>query len=418
MFADVVAEVDGLDDAAWVAGLKQIEAEQRQLDARRAAMLAVGERRKAYRRDGHASMWGLLRASLGWSNAECRDRTQLARLIEAYREVGESLYETWISVANAAAIARGFANPRCGDQVGDVLGTLLTNAQRMEYDDFRHVVRRWELLADADGAHRDREQIHENRDAHFTEWQGQGTLLAQWGDIDTAINKQVFERFVQAEWDADWKWTVDTYGEAEACKALMPRTEAQRRADAASAILRRAGSIDRGVKAPRTVVNIHLDYQSFSDLMAVHGLFPERHVDPFEQGGLLATQLRCETADGDLIDPHAVLQAALEGYVRFVVLNDEGIPIRWGRQRRLFEGAARDAVMMLSNRCTHPGCRVAATHSEADHLTPWSQLGETEPANGGPRCRKHNRFRNVGYASHRDRYGGWHTYRPDGTEIR
>jgi hypothetical protein len=128
MFADVVVEVDGLDDAGWLAGLKQIEGEQRQLDARRAALLAVGERRKAYRRDGHASMWGLLRASLGWSNAECRDRTQLARLIEAHPEVGESLYETWIPVANAEAIARAFANPRCGDQIGDVLGTLLTNA--------------------------------------------------------------------------------------------------------------------------------------------------------------------------------------------------------------------------------------------------------------------------------------------------
>jgi hypothetical protein len=99
-----------------------------------------------------------------------------------------------------------------------------------------------------------------------------------------------------------------------------------------------------------------------------------------------------------------------------VVLDDEGLPITWGRQQRLFKGAAREAVMMLSDRCVHPGCRVRASHCEADHLVEWSAGGFTEPGNGGPECRRHNLFRNLGFRSRRDRFG-WHTYRPDGTEI-
>ena len=113
-----------------------------------------------------------------------------------------------------------------------------------------------------------------------------------------------------------------------------------------------------------------------------------------------------------------MLQLALEGYVRFVIHDDTGIPIRWGRRRRLFTGAARDAVLSLSSRCTHPGCRVRARRSQADHTLDYARGGPTDPANGNPRCPRHNRLKNHGYTVHRDRQGHWHTYRPDGTEIR
>lgn len=286
-FAELVADVDDLNHVAWLAEMKRLEAEQRELDARRAVMLASGERRRAYRSDGHATMFGL-RAMLGWSNAEFRSRTQLARVIDTHPEIGESLLDTCISVANAGAIARSFANPRCGQEIVEVLGTLPNDAQRFEYGDFRHVVRGWELLADAEGAHRDRELIHEHRTASFTEWDGKGTLICEWGDVDTVINKAIFERFVRDEWDSDWAWTVATYGD-DASVDRMPRSAAQRAADAISAIIRRAGSIPKGGRPPRPAVNIHVDFQSWSDLMTMAGLFPARYVDPFEQGDLLAT---------------------------------------------------------------------------------------------------------------------------------
>ena len=41
----------------------------------------------------------------------------------------------------------------------------------------------------------------------------------------------------------------------------------------------------------------------------------------------------------------------------------------------------------------------------------------TVPANGGPRCPRHNLIKNHGYTVHRDPTGRWHTYQPDGTEI-
>ena len=47
----------------------------------------------------------------------------------------------------------------------------------------------------------------------------------------------------------------------------------------------------------------------------------------------------------------------------------------------------------------------------------WFDQGVTNPANSGPTCGHHNRFKTRGYTTRRDPHGRWHTYRPDGTEI-
>jgi hypothetical protein len=45
-------------------------------------------------------------------------------------------------------------------------------------------------------------------------------------------------------------------------------------------------------------------------------------------------------------------------------------------------------------------------------------VGPTDPANGGPGCPRHNRFKSKrGYIVRRDPDGTCHTHRPDGTEL-
>ena len=429
-----------MDSATLDLHARELEVAARRLEARRLAVTAELDRRRHGRRDGYGSIVAWIRGVLGWSGRQCHAHMQPMRLIVAFPTVGDSLFAGDISIANAQAIARAWANPRTRDRFDEVLGQLLRNAEHLEHDDFALVVDRFVMLADIDGAHQDRDHTHQHRTAHFTEYQGQGTLIVQWGDVDTEINRDIYDRQVQTEWDADWAWTVNQYGD-DACTDLMPRTDTQRRADAVTAIFRRADDTDAPepdeptdtVDAPaeqpptttkkkrkhqrsRVVTNILVDWQNFQDLLAWAGLFPERLCDPFEADTQL-TQWRCETIDGHLLDPVAVLHAALEQHVRFVILDPNGIPIHWGRERRLFQGAARDAIMTLAPRCTAPGCRVPTTRSDADHLQPWSEGGRTDPNNGGPRCNRHNRQRNLGYTSKRSRHG-WHTYRPDGTELR
>jgi hypothetical protein len=414
-FEEVREEIRSLDPDDRLRRFLQLEERRRALEAESAVLLAGIDEDATYKRDGHASVFGLLRSKLGWSEQECRQRTQIARLVAAHPQVGESLFEAWVSVANVASIARAFANPRCGDQLESVLGTLMSEAQRMEHGDFRRLPERWQLLNDA-GTRAEHGERHDRRNAHLSVAGDGGVLGCEWGAFDAVRNREVFDRFLEAEFEADWEATVAIHGDA-ASASLMPRTQAQRAADAVTAIFQRAAATPPGSKQPRPVGTVHIDWHTFQDWIIEHRLFPERHVDPFDDPSPLVSKLRCETGDGVLVDPDTVMQVLLEGYVRFVVQDDEGLPLRWGRERRLFTGAAREAVMSLSHRCTHAGCPVPSSRSEADHRTAWADGGTTDADNGDPRCRRHNRLRNHGFTVHRDHHGHWHTYRPDGTEI-
>jgi hypothetical protein len=357
----------------------------------------------------------MLRSMLGWSEAECRQRVRLARLIADHPTAGESLFEATAPVANIAEIAAAHANPRCREELEPVLGVLLTEADRKEHHDFRLDVRRWVMLTDP-LTRRRHAKAHARRTANFRIGKVAGSLHCEWGTFDAARNQEIFDRFYNAEFEADWAKTVELHGD-QACSELMPRTAQQRAADAITAIFQRAASVPADSKTPATMVNIHVDWHTYQTWMIERHLFPEQHVDPFEDPTPLVTRLRCQTGDGVLVDPDTVMRHILQGHIRFVALDETGIPIKWGRRRRLFEGAARQAVIALSPRCTHPGCRVRAGRSQGDHLVAWADGGETCPDNGGPRCNAHNRLRNRGYASSRDRRGNWHTFRPDGSEI-
>ena len=169
------------------------------------------------------------------------------------------------------------------------------------------------------------------------------------------------------------------------------------------------------------------DFDKAVEILRVKGAAKaaKRGAERTASAGLVANsgpalvELRCETDHGQLVDPYTVLKTSLEGHVRFVILNETGIPIRWGRKRRLFQGAVRDAVRTLGYRCIHPGCRVRGRRCQIDHTIEWHTGGETDPTNGGPGCGRHNRLKHhQRYTVHRDPHGHWHTHRPDGTEIR
>ncbi|MEZ5295541.1 MAG: hypothetical protein R2697_04510 [Ilumatobacteraceae bacterium] len=121
---------------------------------------------------------------------------------------------------------------------------------------------------------------------------------------------------------------------------------------------------------------------------------------------------------GDPIDPLTVLQLMIAGYIRYVIANDQGVPIQWGRKLTL---ARRRSVRRgegdVSFRCTHP-LLTAPKRTHTDHTLDYAKGGTTDPANGNPRASTPQPGQEPRYYTvHRDALGEWHTYRPDGTEI-
>ena len=265
------------------------------------------------------------------------------------------------------------------------------------------------MLADFDGAHQDAELAHETRQAGITIRDGIGHLSGNGGSLDSAELKEIWDQFTQAEFRDD----LDIATEAT---SDLPRTAGQRRWDALLKIFRTAAGAPADGKTPEPVLNLIMDVTTFEDVLTRDwNLLPTTDDRLF--GQVPMEHRRSETSSGVLVDPQHALRAAIGGWVRRVVIDSAGNVIDYGRRRRLFTGAARDAVMLHSPRCTWSGCDTTSSYCNADHTIDWQHGGPTTTTNGGPLCPRHDRTKNRGYKLRRDPNGTWHTYRPDGTEI-
>ena len=403
----LAAVVAALGDAALVTRLRELDAANRLAEAELAVVVGEVERRGLDHADGHVSMRGWLRATANWGPDEIRARLRTAALIADAPHVADAMVAGDVGVAQVRELARAAANPRCGHQLVDSLDVLTDQAGRLPFDDFKLCVRRWELLADADGAWRDHTGAEASRDAslHVV-----GTEVVVTASGSAAAGREmieIFDAYRRAEFLAD----------ADTARAMgsdgLPRTEAQRRFDALAAIFTAAATAAPERVAFDPVVNYVVDQTTFDEhLTSMITGVPVPAPDPQS----LLTR-RSETIDGQLVHPRDIVAAALVGHVRRVVYNSAGVVIDLGRKSRLFTGAARDAIRLQDPHCILAGCRIRGRDCQADHARPWSHGGETSPRNGAMACATHNRHKNHGYTTRRDDGGRWHTYRPDGTEI-
>lgn len=79
--------------------------------------------------------------------------------------------------------------------------------------------------------------------------------------------------------------------------------------------------------------------------------------------------------------------------VERVVFGSPSRVIEVGERTRLFRGAPRRAVEVRDQRCSHPGCDVAADRCEIDHVVPYARGGPTNQENSKPLCRYHHRLK-------------------------
>ena len=220
--------------------------------------------------------------------------------------------------------------------------------------------------------------------------------------------REIFEQYIEAELAADWEKAKAELG-GEACFADLPRTDAQRRADALWQIFQDAAAAEPGAVAPGYVHNIVWDATTFEEMVA---RLDDQHVpQPLDH-----ETYRCETLDGRPLEPTEAVVNATVSAVRRVLIDARSVTIDLG-QSRLFTGNARHAVQLSSTCCVWPGCEVPASKCEIDHLHDHARGGPTSPVNGAVMCGKHNRWKQKGFTVQRDQAGNWHTYRPTGDQI-
>ncbi len=435
MFVDVTAGVLGLDDMGVEAELRRIELAARELEARRAAVIAVARVRRVYRRDGHHAVRNWVRANCNSSKGETTKQVRLAALVDALPVVGDALLAGRIGVAQAHELAAVYANPRVQEFVGGVIAVLLDHAEQLPFDDFLLCVRRWVMLADLDGSYRDVVRNAEQRSATVTAIGSAVDVRAGGGDPITAERMvQIFDRFVEAEFRADVDARRAEHGDDAAGRPL-PRTAAQRRFDALAAIFDAAVVVPAGGVAPEPVVNITCDAATVDEAFTRAGfLLPNgnridlddlefdhlsRIIDELTADPARLLDRRCETESGIPIHPVLMVQAALTGYVRRQVIDSRSVVIDQGATVRLFRGAARIAARAAARHCGHIGCDVPARFADVDHMDEWvAHGGRTDQRNADPRCGSHDRFKHrARWRSRRAGNGRVYNIRPDGTIV-
>ena len=340
-------------------------------------------------------------------------------------------------MAQVAELARARANPRVGDEIAEHISQLVQWATKLDFDGFGTVVRRWEQLADVDGAHNDAETADRGRRASLSRVDDTFHLSGQFGVIQGTAMATILDAFIEAEWQADWDAVTAAHGD-DARANMVARSQAQRHADALHAIFH-AAVTGNGRTVSDPLVHVVCDLATFEEHLArkLGGHLPQPNpvdvvdvegvdVDGVDQGDPLDVAMgvgfamrRCETVDGDPVDPGDVLTAALIGHVRMVVVDRRGVVVNAGRKTRLFRGVARELVWLLGKTCCWRGCD-HRLDLQIDHLDEYVRDGgATDQANAAPLHGRHNRFKTShGYTITRDHHGILHTWRPDGTELK
>ncbi len=398
--------------------IREVELVGRQLDAAKAQLVDDIEYAQVWRDDGHANAGIMVRHHAKLSKPEAGRRRRCGRMLHALEEVRVAWCEGRIGSCHAALISRVFANRRVRTQLEEDESLFVAKATALDYIAFDLWVQDWLDRADQDGTCDDAEQNHESRKASLIQdFDKAWRLKAQGGTIDGAEMREVFDHFIEAEFQTDWEKARAEFGDDVAIDQLA-RTPAQRRFDALYAIFMQAASAAPGTQRPRTVTNIVMDVKTYEHHLA-------RLTDPLYNGNdsRHRDDYRCSTIDGHMVDPTEAVANSLVGHVRRVVVGADGVVVNMSRTMRLFTGSAALAARLTARHCYWPGCYVPVSHCDVDHLRPFSERddgsggGATDQANGSPACRRHNRFKERGFTVHRDEVGDIHIYRPDGTLL-
>ena len=252
-----------LGDCEVVEQFRALELDRRRREVELALLVGEVDSRNLYEPDGMRTIESWCRGTVRWTSSEARHAHLVARLLRDHADVMSVDTAITLPVGHLREIARAAANPRCGSQIRTVMPVLLHWGEVLDFAAFRTVVRRFETLADADGTGDDHEESHERRRFSLTPGDVGGHVHGYLGSLQTAIVSEIFERFCQAEFLADWERVKEQRGD-DATPSALPRTAAQRRADAFVAMALRAASAPPGSTPPEPFVFV-IDYETLTE---------------------------------------------------------------------------------------------------------------------------------------------------------
>ena len=409
LFAAGVAPVDGPDAIVW---LREVEVLRRQVDAAATALVGAIDRAGLYVDDGHASAMVMAKHHAKLSGAEASAREKTARACRSLPKLADAWADGEIGTDQMHLLGRVHTNPRVAPAMEARQHQFLADANILSARQFELTTRQWERLIDEDGPEPANERNHTNRNTKLVQnpWDNSWDLTGFFASIQGAEMREILDRYIDAEFRADWAGAKTRLGDA-VTNADLERTPPQRRADALHRLFQDPASAPDGAVPPGFVHNIHWTATAYEEMLDAIDADRAPKFDP--------DSYMCRTGDSHGVDPTEAATNSLDGLaaqIRRMIVDAAGVVIDLGRARR-FTGSARTAATAGHTCCVWPGCTVPASACEVDHLHEHGRGGPTSPSNAAPLCGKHNRWKQKGYRIQRSPTGNWDTTRPDGSQL-
>jgi len=297
----------------------------------------------------------------------------LATELAEHDQVGAALRAGDVSVNQAKAVVQGLKELP-GDlpehQVAEVEAALVEHAKTFDPAALRRIANRMIEVIRPDtvdeklAAALEREAAQAERDRYLSwSYTGRGSveLRGRLPLVDGEALIEIISAHVEAVKIALDKLDPDT----------APPSLAQRRADALVTIISRHQQAqlapDHGGDRPRVNITLRLD-----DL--IRGV----------RGATL-------TGTCEMVSPGEARRLACDADLIPAVLGAESAVLDLGRQKRLFCGDLRRALVLRDGGCVFPFCDRPPRDCEAHHIVPWWSGGPTSLANGVLFCPHHHR---------------------------
>ncbi|SHH08385.1 HNH endonuclease signature motif containing protein [Geodermatophilus nigrescens] len=378
MCSSRIGSGDVLDDVA------ALVAERNRIDARLARAVRAAELSQAPERDGLKSVASWLRGHLRMWGAEASRVVANGRTMEHLPALAEAHEAGLVTAAQLAEAARAVTPKRRaaaavqGVDLGEIDAVLTAVAIEQEHDALIVVVRRYCNALDPDGPEPDP-----------TEGRRMSVVRHADGTVSFHLHLDPVgaERFATA---------VEAHVQTDR-PAGDDRTRAQRLADGAvqladTALATGATPQLRGVK-PQVVVKVDAE-----DLATGRG--------------------SAQLGSGALVSAARARWLACDSSIARVVMGPDGVPLDLGREQRLADRHVRRAAEVRDGGCVFAGCGAPTWWCDVHHVVHWLDGGETSLANSALLCERHHTKVHAGFRVQRLPDGRWHTWRPDGTEIR
>jgi hypothetical protein len=247
---------------------------------------------------------------------------------------------------------------------------LVDIAIEQSHQSFTEAVAYWKQCNAPDDADKHAESQREQREVHLSQsFEGMWFGTVTYDPVAGEIVSTELRRIEQQLFETEWAETKERLGR-EPTVMDLPRTPAQRRADALVEMATRSNTAPVNGRRPTPLFTVLVDYETLAGRI-------------------------CELASRTVVTPGSLLPWLDEAYVERIVFDGKGRLIDVGVQQRLFRGGKRRGIQVRDRICAHPLCEEPVERCEIDHIEPYAQGGETSVDNGRLLCPFHNRLRNT-----------------------